>query len=102
MEDEISKVVDSVYREDPLVTGVIVVDDSGLCLENKGVPEEASGLVAALASRSEAVLPPVANQGVDSSPVVQIEAESLTVVVKRVFGVTVGIFKSRAKGKSPL
>ncbi|KAJ2798139.1 hypothetical protein H4R20_004927, partial [Coemansia guatemalensis] len=83
MEAEIKDVIKSVYKKDPSVIGVIVVDESGLCLESdKEIPEEAAGLFASIIARSESVLMPNANQSPDLSPVVQIEAGSLVIVIK--------------------
>ncbi|KAJ1835175.1 hypothetical protein LPJ63_001360 [Coemansia sp. RSA 2711] len=96
METEINRVIKSVYREDPTVTGIMVVDESGLCLDNDNrVPEEAAGLFASIAARSEMVLMLNSNQNPDSSPVVQIEAGSLVIIIKRVLGVTMGIIKDK-------
>ncbi|KAJ1858208.1 hypothetical protein GGH12_000842 [Coemansia sp. RSA 1822] len=97
MEEEINKVVKSVYQSDPSVTGVIVVDESGLCLDNNNVPEEAAGLFASVAARSEMALLLGANQNTESSPVVQIEADSMVIIIKRVYGYTMGIVKDKTK-----
>ncbi|KAI8325957.1 hypothetical protein GQ54DRAFT_253938 [Martensiomyces pterosporus] len=96
MEAEIDNVLKSVYAQDPSVTGIVVVDESGLCLATEGdISDEAAGLVASIAARSDIVLPPAANQTAASTPVVQIEAESLVITIRRTLGVTMGIFKHR-------
>ncbi|KAJ2358364.1 hypothetical protein IWW50_001088 [Coemansia erecta] len=101
MESEINKVIQSVYQKDPSVTGVMVVDESGLCLDNDSrIPEEAAGLFASVAARSEMVLALSANQNPDSSPVVQIEAGSVVIIIKRVLGVTMGIVKDATKAST--
>ncbi|KAJ1781734.1 hypothetical protein LPJ67_005375, partial [Coemansia sp. RSA 1938] len=89
--------VKSVYQSDPSVTGVMVVDESGLCLENNNVPEEAAGLFASVAARSEMALLLGANQNTESSPVVQIEADSMVIIIKRVYGYTMGIWAQLSK-----
>ncbi|KAJ2610449.1 hypothetical protein H4S08_003615 [Coemansia sp. RSA 1365] len=97
MEAEINDVIKSVYKKDPSVIGVIVVDESGLCVKSdKGIPEESAGLFASIINHSELILKPNSNQNPDIFPVVQIEAGSLIVVVKRVLNITMGIIKNKA------
>ncbi|PIA19587.1 hypothetical protein COEREDRAFT_5415 [Coemansia reversa NRRL 1564] len=97
MEVEINDVIKSVYKKDPSVIGVIVVDESGLCLESdKGIPEETAGLFASIINHSDLILKPNSNQNPELSPVVQIEAGSLIIVVKRVLNITMGILKNKA------
>ncbi|KAJ1805913.1 hypothetical protein LPJ56_006458 [Coemansia sp. RSA 2599] len=96
MEEEIERIVSSVFEKDPLVSSVMVVDDSGLCLSKKGpISEEAAGLLASIAARSEVVLPLSSNPVVPKSAVVQIEAENMLILVRRTASVVVGIFKAK-------
>ncbi|KAJ2727058.1 hypothetical protein GGI07_000176 [Coemansia sp. Benny D115] len=102
MEVEIDAIIDSVFRQDPLVTSVIVTDDTGLCLASKGsISEEAAGIVASIATRSDVAMPsPQQLQNQDASrkitPVVQIEAEATTIIIRRIGNIVVGIFKQSA------
>ncbi|KAJ2784771.1 hypothetical protein H4R18_000898 [Coemansia javaensis] len=101
MEAEISKAIKAVYQQDPTVVGVMVADDSGLCLASDGgIPEEAAGLFASIVARSHVVLPPGPNQSDDATPVVQIEAGQFVILVKQALSVTMGIVKDKAKGRS--
>ncbi|KAJ2705463.1 hypothetical protein FB645_002446 [Coemansia sp. IMI 203386] len=96
MEDEIDSIVNSVFEQDPLVTSVIVVDDSGLCLAKKGpISEEAAGLVTSIAARSDVVMPLSANAVVPKPAVVQIEAENMLIVIRKTASVVVGVFKTK-------
>ncbi|KAJ1717850.1 hypothetical protein LPJ61_007117, partial [Coemansia biformis] len=98
MEDGISKTIQSVYKSDPLAIGVIVVDDSGLCLaSDNGIPEEAAGLFASIVARADAALPPNANHSDDGTPVVQIEAGQFVILIKQAYNVTMGIVRDKAK-----
>ncbi|KAJ2843215.1 hypothetical protein J3B02_005333, partial [Coemansia erecta] len=94
--EEIERIVSSVFEQDALVTSMIVVDDSGLCLAKRGpISEEAAGLVASIAARSEVVMPLSGNPVVPKSAVVQIEAENMVILVRKTAGVVVGIFKNK-------
>ncbi|KAI7834188.1 hypothetical protein BX661DRAFT_176767 [Kickxella alabastrina] len=94
MEVEIDEIINSVFDKDPNVTSVVVVDDSGLCLAIRGdISEEAAGLVSSIATRSELVLPTSNPEAQRKSPVIQIEAESMTIIIRRIANVVVGIFK---------
>ncbi|KAJ2396981.1 hypothetical protein GGI23_003705 [Coemansia sp. RSA 2559] len=93
MEAKIDEIIKSVYEKDPNVTGVVVVDESGLCLAMDGLMTEATaGLVASIASRAESVLPE-GNAVARLTPVVQIEAESVVLTIRRMMDITVGILK---------
>ncbi|KAJ2554710.1 hypothetical protein EV175_002498 [Coemansia sp. RSA 1933] len=93
MEEKIDEVIKDVYDKDPDVTGVVVVDESGLCLAMDGLmTESTAGLVASVASRAESVLPE-SNSASRSTPVVQIEAESVILTIRRMMEITVGILK---------
>ncbi|KAJ1661886.1 hypothetical protein IW140_006350, partial [Coemansia sp. RSA 1813] len=93
MEAKIDEVIKSVYERDPDVTGIVVVDESGLCLAMDGLMTEATaGLVASIASRAESVLPENSTV-VRSTPVVQIEAESVVLTIRKMMDITVGILK---------
>ncbi|KAJ1952305.1 hypothetical protein EC988_003627 [Linderina pennispora] len=96
MEAEIDNIIESLIESDRSVFGVVVTDDSGLCLATRGdnIPEEAAGLVAAIANRSENFLSQPNAEAV-YSPVAQIEAENMVVLVRRIDTVVVGIFKHR-------
>lgn len=92
MEAELEKTIQSIYDKDPSISGLVITDDMGLCLATRGsVPEEAAGLVASIASNSESLGLAESN---DHSPVVQIEAERMNIIIKRTDRVTIGIFKS--------
>ncbi|KAJ2377338.1 hypothetical protein IW150_001437 [Coemansia sp. RSA 2607] len=98
MEVEIDAIVKSVFDQDPQVLSVLVVDDSGLCLAKQGsISEEAAGLVASIAARSEAVIAPSPQAVSPKSTIVQIEAESMTILVRRTANVVVGIFKNKTQ-----
>ncbi|KAJ2522706.1 hypothetical protein GGI11_001667 [Coemansia sp. RSA 2049] len=77
MEERIDEVIKSVYEKDPDVAGVVVVDEDGLCLAMDGLMTEATaGLVVSIVNRADSVLPDT-NTPIRSTPVVQIEAESV-------------------------
>ncbi|KAJ1926264.1 hypothetical protein FBU59_007333 [Linderina macrospora] len=96
MEAEIDHILESLSENDRSVFGVVVTDESGLCLAIRGdnIPEEAGGLVAAIANRSESFLQQP-NADIVYSPVAQIEAEDMVITVRRIDTVVVGIFKHR-------
>ncbi|KAJ1820439.1 hypothetical protein GGH91_003863 [Coemansia sp. RSA 2671] len=101
MDAEIAKAISSIYEEDEDVVGVVVVDSSGLCLATDGgIPEEAAGVIASIAAHSEPLLPAHPTQSADISPVVQIEAESLTITIRKTPVITLGIFKNKNKNVS--
>ncbi|KAI9505144.1 hypothetical protein GGI25_000351 [Coemansia spiralis] len=94
MEAKIDELIKSVYDKDPDVTGIVIVDESGLCLAMDGdMTEPTAGLVASIASRAETVLSANSNLSANATPVVQIEAESAVITIRRILGVTVGILK---------
>ncbi|KAJ2006371.1 hypothetical protein H4R26_001415 [Coemansia thaxteri] len=96
MEAEIDAIIRSVYEQDEDVVGTVVVEESGLCLAIEGgISEEAAGLVASIASRSDILMPASANQASPSSPVIQIEAESLTITIRKISAITLGVFKKK-------
>ncbi|KAJ2018907.1 hypothetical protein GGI01_002545 [Coemansia sp. RSA 376] len=96
MDAEIAKAISSIYEEDEDVVGVVVVDSSGLCLATDGgIPESAAGVIASIAAHGDHLLPANPTQTADVSPVVQIEAESLTITIRKTPLITLGIFKSR-------
>ncbi|KAJ2811329.1 hypothetical protein H4S07_002131 [Coemansia furcata] len=92
MSAEITKVVNSIYEEDKNVVGVVVVDSSGLCLATYGgISEEAAGVIASIAAHGDHLLPASPTQSADVSPVVQVEAESLKITIRRTPLITLGI-----------
>ncbi|KAJ2743504.1 hypothetical protein GGI20_003689 [Coemansia sp. BCRC 34301] len=96
MDADIDRAIQSVYDQDRDVVGVVVVDSSGLCLTTDGgIPEEAAGLVASIAAQADHLLPASPTQASDFSPVVQVEAESLTIVIRKTPAITLGIFKRK-------
>ncbi|KAJ2909821.1 hypothetical protein GGI21_001497 [Coemansia aciculifera] len=97
MDADIDRAIKSVYEQDKDVVGVVVVDSSGLCLATRGgIPEEAAGVIASIATQADHLLPASPTQATDVSPVVQVEAESLTITIRKTPLITLGIVKKKA------
>ncbi|KAJ2335898.1 hypothetical protein GGI00_001127 [Coemansia sp. RSA 2681] len=96
MDDNIERAIQSVYEQDKDVVGVVVVDSTGLCLATDGgISEEAAGVVASIATQADHLLPASPTQATDISPVVQIEAESLLITIRKTPAITLGIVKRK-------
>jgi len=93
MEKALKKEVDEVMSQ-PSVTGVLCVDSDGLCLAAQGsASQTSSGLVAAVASQAAGLRPNT------SAPVVVLETDSGTTLIKSHSGTTVAVYKSAAARK---
>jgi len=88
MEKALKKEVEEVMSQ-PSVTGVLCVDSDGLCVAAQGsASKTSSGLVAAVASQAAALRPNA------PAPVVVLESDVGTTLVKSHSGTTVAIYKS--------
>uniref|UniRef100_A0A0B7B9E3 Late endosomal/lysosomal adaptor and MAPK and MTOR activator 5 n=1 Tax=Arion vulgaris TaxID=1028688 RepID=A0A0B7B9E3_9EUPU len=90
MEKALDKQMDEAFRL-PGVSGIICVDNNGLCVSAKGViPRQCSGSLNALANQA-AKLAPSPNS---ASPVICLESEHGSVLLKKADNLTTAIFKS--------
>jgi len=93
MEKVLKKEVDEVMAQ-PSVTGVLCVDSDGLCVATHGSASKmSSGLVAAVASQAAGLRPNA------PTPVVVIENDAGTTLIKSHSGTTVAVYKSAASRK---
>jgi len=93
MEKALKKEVDEVMAQ-PSVTGVLCVDSDGLCVAAHGsASKTSSGLVSALASQAAGLRPDA------PAPVIVLESDAATTLIKSHSGTTVAIFKSTATRK---
>ncbi|XP_033745868.1 ragulator complex protein LAMTOR5 homolog [Pecten maximus] len=75
--------------ESPGVAGVLCADEHGLCLSSKGIAKmEAAGQLASLARQAQQLHP------LNPGPVIAIEAEGGTVLIKNESDVTMAVYKS--------
>ena len=93
MEKALKKEVEEVMSQ-PSVTGVLCVDADGLCVAAHGsASKTSSGLVSALASQAASLRPDA------PAPVVVLESDATTTLIKSHSGTTVAVFKSTAARK---
>ncbi|XP_041347815.1 ragulator complex protein LAMTOR5-like [Gigantopelta aegis] len=89
MEKNLEKQLDETFRI-PGVTGVLCTDKNGLCLAAKGTAKkQTSGPISALARQAKDV-----SSQAGTSPVVCIESETGSVLIKSEDGLTVAVFKA--------
>lgn len=94
MEKALKKEVDEVMSQ-PSVTGILCVDSGGLCVAAHGsASKTSSGLVSALASQAAALRPDA------PAPVIVLESDAATTLIKSHSGTTVAVFKSPATANS--
>jgi len=88
MEKALKKEIDEVMTQ-PSVTGVLCVDSDGLCVAAHGsASKTSSGLVAAVASQAAGLRPNA------PAPVVVLETDVGTTLIKSHSGTTVAVYKS--------
>jgi len=93
MEKALKKEIDEVMSQ-PSVTGVLCVDTDGLCVAAHGsASKTSSGLVAAVASQSASLRPDA------PAPVVVLESDTETTLIKSHASTTVAIYKSASARK---
>jgi len=93
MEKALKKEIDDVMSQ-PSVTGVLCVDSDGLCVAAHGsASQTSSGLVAAVASQAAGLRPNAL------APVVVLETDGGTTLIKSHTGTTVAVYKSAASRK---
>jgi len=93
MEKALKKEVDEVMAQ-PSVTGVLCVDSDGLCVAAHGsASKTSSGLVSVLASQAAALRPDA------PTPVIVLESDAATTLIKSHSGTTVAVYKSTAARK---
>jgi len=93
MEKALKKEVDEVMSQ-PSVTGVLCVDSDGLCVAANGsVSKTSSGLIAAMASQAAGLRPNA------PAPVVVLETDAGTTLIKSHSGTTVAVYKTTAARK---
>jgi len=93
MEKALKKEVDEVMSQ-PSVNGVLCIDSDGLCVAAHGsASKTSSGLVAAVASQAAGLRPNA------PAPVVVLETDAGTTLIKSHSGTTVAIYKSAAARK---
>jgi len=89
MESTLEKQIEEAFRL-PGVSGVMCVDKNGFILGDKGtVPHKSSGSVSTLSSQASSLKP-----GSMSSPVVCLESEAGSVLIKKSDDLTTALFKS--------
>jgi hypothetical protein len=90
MEKTLERHIDEAFRM-PGVAGILCVDNNGLCISAKGViPSQCSGSLSTLASQASKLFP-----GPNTlSPVICLESEHGSVLVKKTDNLTTAIFKS--------
>jgi len=90
MEKPLKKEIDEIMLQ-PSVTGVLCVDADGLCVAAQGSASKASsGLMSAIASQAASLRPDA------PAPVVVLESDSTTTLIKSHSGTTVAVYKSSA------
>jgi len=93
MEKALKKEVEEVMSQ-PSVTGVLCVDSDGLCVAAHGsASKTSSGLVAAVASQAAGLRPDA------PAPVIVLESDAMTTLIKSHAGTTVAVYKSTASQK---
>ncbi|XP_069101401.1 ragulator complex protein LAMTOR5 homolog [Argopecten irradians] len=88
MEKTLEKSMEETFRV-PGVAGVLCADEHGLCLSSKGIAKkETAGQLASLARQAQQLHP------VNPSPVIAIEADGGTVLIKSESDITMAVYKS--------
>ncbi|XP_045165339.1 ragulator complex protein LAMTOR5 homolog [Mercenaria mercenaria] len=88
MERNLDKHLDDTFRV-PGVAGVICTDEHGLCLGAKGIAtRESAGHIANIAESAARLNPNMPN------PVISIEGEGGSILIKKEDNITMGIYKS--------
>ncbi|XP_005106669.1 ragulator complex protein LAMTOR5 [Aplysia californica] len=90
MEKSLEKQMEEAFRI-PGISGVMCVDKNGLLLGGKGnVPRHASGSLSALTNQASRLSP----GNPSSSPVICLESEAGSVLVKKTDNLTTAMFKT--------